>query len=348
MSKRTFFWKALFALLLTGFLVGCGLETVNVSDTVRPVVTSTSPAAGQTGVSQSPPITATFSKAMTASTLNASSFLVSGPGGVAVSGTVNYSAATNTATFTPGSLLAFSTTYVATVTTGATDTASPANSLASNYIWSFTTAPTPTPPTVIATVPLNGATGVPVAQALTATFSTAMNASTINATTFRVSAGGNPVSGTVTYSSTGNIATFTPAVSLPYNTTVVATITTGAQNTAGTALTANYVWTFTTASAPVPPTVVSTVPANKATAVPLNQVLGATFSVDMAPASINATTFTVTGPGGTAVTGAVSYSAATFTASFTPTVALLPNTTYVATITTGAQNLAGTALAEQL
>lgn len=91
-------------------------------------------------------ITATFSKAMNAATLNTSTFTVTGTGGASVTGTVTYVAATQIATFTPTAPLAVSTVYTATITTGATDTFS--NPLAANFVWSFTTAATcpPLPP----------------------------------------------------------------------------------------------------------------------------------------------------------------------------------------------------------
>jgi hypothetical protein len=54
------------------------------------------------------------------------------------------------------------------------------------------------------------------------------------------------VSGTVSYSASGSVATFTPAAALSYNTTYTATITTGATSSAGLTLAANYAWTFTT------------------------------------------------------------------------------------------------------
>ncbi len=78
-----------------------------------------------------------------------------------------------------------------------------------------------------------------------------MNPSTINATTFLLTQGITPVAGTVTYS--GTIARFTPTVNLLANTVYTATITTGAKDVAGNTLLANYVWTFTTATAFLPP-----------------------------------------------------------------------------------------------
>jgi hypothetical protein len=75
---------------------------------------------------------------MSASTITASTFTMTGPGPTAVPGTVTYSASTNTASFAPTSSLAASTVYTATVTVGAKDAAG--NAMASNKAWSFTTA----------------------------------------------------------------------------------------------------------------------------------------------------------------------------------------------------------------
>jgi hypothetical protein len=67
----------------------------------------------------------------------------------------------------------------------------------------------------------------------------------------------------------------------------------------------------------------------------------------MNPATINSTTFTVTAPGTppVAVAGTVSYDAASAAATFTPTSPLALNTLYTATITMGAQDIAGDPLA---
>src|ERR1700722_16318557 len=60
----------------------------------------------------------------------------------------------------------------------------------------------------------------------------------------------------------------------------------------------------------------------------------------MNPLTITNATFTLT-QGANTVAGALSYNAVTFTATLTPTVALLPNTSYIATVTSGATDLAG-------
>jgi len=313
---------------------------------IQPVVVSTVPANGATGVPTNQVISATFSKAMNCATLAspATSFKVTGPGALAVAGTVTCSGAT--AAFTPASALATNTLYTATITTAATDTAG--DPLAANYVWSFRTVPAQTPPRVIATVPANGATGVAINQSLTATFSEAMNPSTINTATFVVKGpGGVAVTGVVTYVAAGSVATFKPTANLAASTLYTATITTGAMDLAGNPLAANYTWTFTTAAATntSKPTVIATIPLNGATNVPLNQVVTATFSTAMDAATIDSATFTVAGPGATPIAGQVVYASVGDTATFTPTANLPASTLLTATITTGAEDLAGNALA---
>ncbi len=203
-------------------------------------------------------------------------------------------------------------------------------------------------PTVSYTFPANGATDVAVNQAVTATFSDPMNPSTITKRTFLLKKGTLSIPGTVTY--TGNTATFTPASPLDQNAIYTATITSRVKNLFGNWLASDYVWSFTTGPAPdtTAPTVNSTFPANSAVGVVVNQTVTATFSEPMNPSTIDASTFTLAGPGATNVTGTVVYDAISHTATFVPGSALATNTIYTATITTGAKDLAGNGLADNV
>lgn len=193
-------------------------------------------------------------------------------------------------------------------------------------------------PTVISTVPDNNATAVPDNRKITATFSTAMNAATLTTSTFTLTAAGVPVSGSVAYYN--KIVVFTPDVNLSVG-LHTATITTGAKNVAGTALAANYVWTFTVGGAQdtTRPDVNATTPIDGNLSVAINRNITATFSEHMDPADINTTTFTLTTAAGTPVAGAVSYIGTT--ATFNPTVDLNNTTDYNATITNAVTDLAG-------
>ncbi|MHB8527159.1 MAG: Ig-like domain-containing protein [Candidatus Acidiferrales bacterium] len=328
------------AFVLANLVAACGREQTLTAS--APLVTSTVPANGATGVPTAQAITANFNQAMNVSTITSSTFTLAGPSG-AVTGTVTSSG--TIATFTPSAPLAASTLYTATITTGAQNPAG--TPLASNFVWTFTTG---TIPTVISTDPANAATTVPINQKITATFSEPMNPATVTAAgtfSLAVTAGGAAVPGTVTYVSATNTAMFAPTANLSASTQYTATITTAAQNAAGTGLASNFVWSFTTGTAPdtTHPTVTSTNPASAATAVPTNQTITATFSKVMDSATITASgTFTVAvaGAGGAAVPGTVSY--ANSTAVFTPTANLTANTQYTATITNAAKDLSGNAL----
>ena len=91
-----------------------------------------------------------------------------------------------------------------------------------------------------------------------------------------------------------------------------------------------------------PPSVISTSPSNNATGVARNIEVNFEFSKSMDPTTINASTFKLE-QGASAVSGVVSYSGKT--ATFTPSAILAVNTAYTATMTTGAKDLSGQALA---
>ena len=322
-------------MLLVVFLAGCKKDDVVVS----PKVTSTDPISNATNVAVSSKISAIFSVAMDPSTITTARFTLK-QGTTPVSGAVDYTG--TTATFTPAANLTPGTLYTATITTGAKATTGA--SLAKDYSWTFTTASVPdtTPPTVTTTDPANSATAVAVNHLFVTTFGEAMDQSTLNTLTITLKQGTTPVSGAVT--STSTTATFTPASNLGFDKVYTGTITTGAKDMAGNALASNHVFTFTTASAPdtALPMVNSTDPANNATGVGTNKVVALTFSEAMNPSTISATTFTLK-QGTTAVSGTVDYSGTTGT--FTPSNLLTANLVYTATITTGAKDLAGNALA---
>ncbi|MBN8547086.1 MAG: Ig-like domain-containing protein [Ignavibacteria bacterium] len=304
-----------------------------------PVVSSTDPLNNATGVPLNQKIAATFSKTMDASTITTATFTLK-HGTTVVSGFVSYLG--TTASFSPTNNLLANTLYTATITTGAKDLTG--NALVNDYVWTFTTGGGAiiTPPIVISTSPSNLATGVPLNQKVSATFSKSMDPSTITNSTFTLKDGSNPVSGFVSYF--GTTATFTPSSNLQPNTQYTGTITTGAKDLTGNALENNYVWTFTTGAAVVitPPTVILTDPLNNATGVPVTKKITATFSKAMDPSTITTATFTLM-QGATFVAGTVSYSG--MVATYTPSSNLALGTVYTATINTGAKDLAGNALA---
>ena len=329
-----------FLLLIIG--VGCSdpdKQTGTTTGVTAPTVTAAAPVAGA-GTCPNTIVTATFSEAMNPTSIDGSTFTVTAASGI-VTGQVTYDAASDTAIFTPANSLAVSTAYTATITTGAHDMYG--NALASNFVWTFTTGAVaclpPAPPVSVS--PPNASVGVCPNTVIAATFPQAMDPTTITTATFTVAPG---VTGIVTHDVTNKIFTFTPSANLGLSKLYTAMITTGAKDPNGNALANNYVWSFTTSAvscaAPPPPTVISVTPPNGAVGVCPNIVVTATFSEAMNPVTINTTTFTVGG-----VTGAVTLDGTGKIAAFTPTSPLALNQTYTATITTGAQDVSGNALA---
>lgn len=205
-------------------------------------------------------------------------------------------------------------------------------------------------PTVSSTVPADLATGVAIDANITATFSNAMDSSTITTTTFTVTTGPDltPIEGNVSLAADGVTAVFVPTSYLAADTIFTATLTTEVKDLNGKALAAAKVWSFTT-GATLSPTVVSTDPPNFATGVATDKIISANFSVAMDPLTIINENFTVAagpGPDLTPVEGTVAYDAITKIATFTPTGGLAPNTHFLARVTTGVKDLSGNAMKE--
>jgi hypothetical protein len=187
---------------------------------------------------------------------------------------------------------------------------------------------------------------VAVNTRVTAAFTKAMNPATVNTNTFTLACpAGSPVAGSVSYDASSRVATLVPSATLPLSTLCVATITTGVQDTSGIAMQTAFVWSFVTGSSvdATAPSVTSVVPAQSAVAA-TNTAVTATFSENMAPSTINTSSFTLkTTVGDSPVVGTVAYSVAARTATFTPTSpSPLPiNTSFTATVSTAATDLAG-------
>ena len=345
-------------------------------ETTVPTVTSMSPGedsgiAADTGIGTNSKLTATLSEAMDPALITLIDPVTGKPanfrlaqGDTAIAGTASYDATNHIAIFTPAVVLAPNTKYTATIITGIKDLAG--NPLTTDFAWCFTTDAIPdvTPPSVMFTIPANTVpvvVGVAVNRKITATFSEDMNSSTLTPASFTVTGPGpTPVSGTVTYSR--RMAVFTPSTGLAPNTAYTATIGTGAMDLAGNPLqAANAIWSFTTgAGADVTAPVVNvTFPASAATNVAISTAITVTFNEPMDPATITTANFAVTGPGTDLVVGTVAFDASNNTATFTrikhlitpvdfhptPVSNLDPVPIYTATLTTGARDLAGNALA---
>jgi methionine-rich copper-binding protein CopC len=323
-------------------------STITTVDITRPTVSSVSPFDTQTGVSGGATVTATFSEPMDPQTINTSTILLNVTnGGAAVQGTVSYNATTRIATFTPagGLINTVATQYSGTITTGAKDLAG--NALQNQKEWKFTTADQ-VGPTVTSTNPVAGATGVPRNTTVQITFSEALDPNTVNATniTMRATASGTAVPGGVTYNPGTRTATFTPTSPLSLNTGYTVTVSSAVKDAAGNTMPESFSFAFGTVADTTPPTVTSVVPATGTSGVALNTTVKVTFSEPMDGATITTSTFTLRNTATSAlITATVAYDGTTNSATLTPSAPLASNTGYTVTVTTGAKDAAGNALA---
>lgn len=193
-------------------------------------------------------------------------------------------------------------------------------------------------PEVVTTFPANGAINVNAATIITATFNEEMEPMSINAGTFSVKKGNASVAGDVTYN--GLTATFTPAVMLDANSVYSATISRKVEDLMGNIMVRDTTWNFNTGSVP---TITLTSPIDGASNVAINTMVTADFSTAMDLNSFNTTTFSLK-QGTTTIPGGVSYTG--LKATFDPTLDLMPNLVYTATITTSVTDVAGNAIAK--
>jgi len=323
-------------LILVVFVSGCKEDNFQPNVGVCPQIRSTIPATAAVGVPLNQVISATFSEKMNPTTITTSTFTVIDATKSAqlkaatVGGTISYSE--KTASFTPTTPFSPNTTYTARLTTAIRDVVG--SNLQVDYVWTFTTG---VQPTVVSVDPVQSAVGVILNKVVVATFSVPMDPVTINSSTFNLKQGNTLLASTVTYN--GTAATLTTTGNLVPNTVYTGTITGGVKNLNGIAMANDYVWTFSTG---ISPTILSSDPANNAIGIELNKIVVATFSVPMDPATFTPATFTLN-QGTNVIAGTISYTGSTV--SFTPAIALTPNTIYTGKITTAIKSAAGIPLA---
>ncbi len=326
-------------------------------DISPPTVTDTTPIDTATGVNILTDVTATFDEAVDVATVGADTFELRDISLGLVAATVTYDGTANTATLVPNAALDAATTYTATLKGGTGGVADPAgNALATDVSWSFTTAAVAdtTPPTVLSTAPADGASGIAVTAAVSATFNESVDPATLDLNSFELrDANFALVAAAVTYDGATNTATLVPNAALDAATTYTATLkggTGGVADLAGNALATDVSWSFTTAALAdtTPPTVLSTAPADGASGIAVTAAVSATFNEPVDPATLDLNSFELRDANFAPVAAAVTYDGATNTATLVPNAALTAATTYTATLkggTGGVADPAGNALA---
>ena len=101
---------------------------------------------------------------------------------------------------------------------------------------------------IVSNEPVDGTTDVPINGPIHATFSEAIDPTTLTVSTFSLTAGAPavPVEGSVSFDGPSSTAVFLPAANLAGDTTFTATITTDIKSVSGATLLAPHKWTFTT------------------------------------------------------------------------------------------------------
>ncbi len=136
----------------------------------------------------------------------------------------------------------------------------PSSSYQSTNYWVepvlVTSAPDTTPPTVISEFPVGNGASENQVTSITATFSEAIDPTTLTASTVLVKTAANvAISGTVTYATASNTVTFVPASPLPASTAFNVFLVGGTtdpriKDLAGNALATTATWSFVTGAAP--------------------------------------------------------------------------------------------------
>ena len=172
-------------------------------DIIPPIIIGTSPIDGATPVEIGTAISVAFSEAMNRDTTE-SAISIS----PAAKGIFNWSADDSVLTFIPSVNWNYDITYTVTLDVNATDRA--ANPLGSQRQFSFTTVPDATPPAVISTFPIDGATSAELTVAVSVTFSETMEHDLTESAVSITPA----VYGTFAWSARGSVLTFTTPANL--------------------------------------------------------------------------------------------------------------------------------------
>jgi len=240
---QKFTWTVVLFLLLA--LLGCGGGNASKSQSQQtspaaqqaaaPTVRSSVPTNGANGVPPNESVAVTFDQDMDPATLTPATFTISGVGG-----TVAYDSTNKTAVFHPSATLASNTTYLVNLATGIKSAAGVQMAQSHSFTFATGVIADTTPPTIIATAPVNGATNVPLNSTISATFSEDMDPTGLSGST---TAG---ISASRTYDSSTHTSTLTPSAKLAPNTVYTILVPGTVKDLAGNPMGADYVWTFTT------------------------------------------------------------------------------------------------------
>src|SRR5262245_20335953 len=227
---------------------------VFVVDRTPPTVTSFSPVDGAKNVSQFANVIVTFSEAMDLMTVNNSTVELRDPSRGLIQATVSPDANSRIFTLDPTAPLKGGIKYTAVVKGGEAGVKDLAgNPLAADLTWTFTTV---TPPRVLSITPARGDTNISLDVTPAATFSQALDPTTVNSSTVALTDETTtpmPINSRVLYVRSVGRILLVPDEPLLFGQTYTMTLKGGPDgpriaNLAGTPLTSDEKWSFTTAS----------------------------------------------------------------------------------------------------
>lgn len=325
------------------------------SSSPQPVALVLSPAHGQVNVGTTTRIAAKFSLPINRATVTngpSGTFTTTLTGtGTHIPGTFAFSASDRgpdtIVTFVPGTPYPINASITVSITAGLRSTSGEPLRASASSVFSIALSADTVAPTLVRSNPINGAGAAPTNSFLSAEFSEPINGTTVEATTFAVTLGGNPVAGRFTFAEGGHgknsIVTFIPNQLLTPNSTYELSISNGVKDSAGNGVIPATV-TFTTAGGidNVVPTIVNTVPTSGTTDFPATgQSVTITFSEPVNPLTItpNTVKFFVSPP----IPATVVLSLNNTVLTVTPTVPLFAGASYQLQLQ-GVQDVAGNPL----
>ena len=314
-------------------------------------IVSVNPRPGITNVALNTLIAVLFTKPVDRTTINGAIFsLVESNTGTPVQGTFSFDFDDRMVIFDPQSVLKPNLAYTLTITTDLRS--SDGMPLHQSFSGSFVTGgATDTVSPTVTSVPVDGATGVPMNTNVVLIFSEPMDPTSLNASTIVVTNNGVPVSGNITLNGINTITTFDPSSNFLPNSPVNVTVSSRVTDRAGNPIVGsggvgtNFIISFTTASSSdnAGPEVLSITPADGATGIDRNTIVSVTFNEAINPATVDSETFTIS-VGGVRQSGNISFSGQSTIITFTPD-QILPTLSLVTiTLLPGINDIAGNGL----
>ncbi|GEM_PF-646523 len=197
------------------------------------------------------------------------------------------------------------------------------------------------PPDIITVIPADNAIDIPLDASIIVVFTEPIDSTTIGGSSFSVSPA---IAGDFQFN--GDTVIFAPISDFENGTEYTVTVTTAIEDPAGNSLVSGYSWTFTTIEDPnsAPPVVTSRTPGSGAYNIEINTAISATFSKGIDPATLTASSFTVSN----GVTGTIVYNSGTRIVTLTPDSDLDYSTSYIVTLTTAVTDTFGISLAAEV